>query len=539
MKVSYSNLIKNQPLAFSFSTILQILLYLLPLATAILIKALFDSIIGTESSGLTPLQASVGILVTYLLAAFFDYASAYQQMRFVLGSQAFVRETFMTELYKPGIAVSISAGDAANRLNHDVEEITWFTSFVTTAISFGIFAIVAFSYMLLLHPIISIIVVLPFVVVSFVSHKVQKRFLWARQDLKNVSTEISEILSDIADNSDAILSSKVRRTVFEHFKHLDIRRKRLAMIDSMVSYFSRNSNKILSTLALGGIVVILVAQQGTFGLNAGLLTFFLYLINWLGKFSLVIGEFLAWKQRASISLKRINRAFSLFPIGEIKRDPYQKSLISLEKISIPIGANNSLKIDSFDVKPNEKIVVVGKNKTGKTLLAKSILGMHPKSGETIINAKLKIAYVAQNPKLIEGTIIENLYLSSESNTLAILHQHHLSRCLKVSNLELKEFEEGLLTQVGTKAAKVSGGQKQRIALCRALLCNSDILVLDDFVSDLDEETKKSILKNISSLNDVAVLCFTSDESYMNYFEKIYTVEEGRLIPIKRIQIQSS
>ena len=89
------------------------------------------------------------------------------------------------------------------------------------------------------------------------------------------------------------------------------------------------------------------------------------------------------------------------------------------------------------------------------------------------------------------------------------------------------MENGLETVIDENIKNLSGGQLQRIALARVLIRKYDMLILDEVTSSLDPETTKNIMEYVLELPNI-VIVITHDVfgSYMNRFDKVYTIEKG-------------
>ena len=156
---------------------------------------------------------------------------------------------------------------------------------------------------------------------------------------------------------------------------------------------------------------------------------------------------------------------------------------------------------NLDIKPGERIGLVGISGSGKTTLTKLLLrfadvdnGQITIDGQNIKNVQQvslreSIAYVPQETSLFHRTIAENIAYAKPDAT-----QKEIERAAKLANAHefIMDLPNGYETLVGERGIKLSGGQRQRIAIARAILKDAPILVLDEATSALDSESEALI-----------------------------------------------
>ena len=163
---------------------------------------------------------------------------------------------------------------------------------------------------------------------------------------------------------------------------------------------------------------------------------------------------------------------------------------------------------SLDIKPGEKVGLVGMSGSGKTTLTKLLLRLvEIDSGEITIDrqniadvaqASLRqaFAYVPQEPLLFHRSIRENIAYGKPDATDAEIER--AARKAEAYDF-IAKLQYGFDTMVGERGVKLSGGQRQRIAIARAILKDAPILVLDEATSALDSESEKLIQKSLETL----------------------------------------
>jgi ATP-binding cassette subfamily B protein len=156
---------------------------------------------------------------------------------------------------------------------------------------------------------------------------------------------------------------------------------------------------------------------------------------------------------------------------------------------------------SLDIKPGERIGLVGRSGSGKTTLTRLLLRFSDvdsgqitidgQSIDSITQADLRrhIAYVPQEPMLFHRSLRENIAYSKPTAT----DDEILAAAKSANALEfIERLPNGLDTIVGERGVKLSGGQRQRIAIARAILKDAPIFLLDEATSALDSESEKLI-----------------------------------------------
>ena len=183
--------------------------------------------------------------------------------------------------------------------------------------------------------------------------------------------------------------------------------------------------------------------------------------------------------------------------------------IAFENISFSFDSRHRvLKDISFEVKPGQKVAVVGPSGSGKSTLVNLIPRFYdPESGVIrldghdirnirIKNLRQRIGLVLQEPIVFSGTIRENILYGNPKATprqiMAAARQAHLDDFVR-------SLPDGFETQIGEHGTLLSGGQKQRITIARAFIKDPDILILDEATSALDSENERLIQDALEKL----------------------------------------
>jgi subfamily B ATP-binding cassette protein HlyB/CyaB len=175
---------------------------------------------------------------------------------------------------------------------------------------------------------------------------------------------------------------------------------------------------------------------------------------------------------------------------------------------------------NLEFKPGELTVVMGPSGCGKSTLTKLLLGFYqPQEGAIALDGK-DIRYLAANelrsvfgvvPQetvLFSGTIYDNLVMADPHATFDDV----VDAC-KAAEIHrmIEELPDGYQTEIGERGVGLSGGQRQRIAIARAMLKLPRILIFDEAVSNLDQETSEHLSATVNRLRQEIAIIFVTHQ----------------------------
>ena len=230
-------------------------------------------------------------------------------------------------------------------------------------------------------------------------------------------------------------------------------------------------------------------------------------------------------QQANIAVKRLGdildmpqEPHALVP----KREQSGKAHLSIHSLAFRYGDHLPWLYRNLDLsfKPGHLSVIMGPSGCGKSTLAKLMLGFYqPQEGQINLDGK-DIRYLAANElRSVFGVVPQDTVLFSGTlyDNLVMAHPHAsfedvIAAC-KAAEIHdvIEKLPEGYQTEIGERGTGLSGGQKQRIAIARALLKRPKILIFDEAVSNLDQQTAEHFAKTINKLKGKVTMLFITHQ----------------------------
>jgi zinc transport system ATP-binding protein len=204
-------------------------------------------------------------------------------------------------------------------------------------------------------------------------------------------------------------------------------------------------------------------------------------------------------------------------------------LIDIKNISVRYGAVDAVSNISCQIEKGDFVGLVGPNGSGKTTLAKTILGLLTAYQGKILLLGQDIKYFRNFQKIgylpQKHTGINPLFPASvkEVVSLGILSGKKWPK--KISKDDWQKID-GLLESLGIINLKeklisqLSGGQQQKVLLARALVCNPEILILDEPSTALDPNSREKFfvrLKELNSQMKTTIILITHDTGYVGQY----------------------
>ncbi len=496
-----------------------------PLFPGLLAKAFFDTLEGRAPAGLT-LESIVALIVALALArAGFVYGDVWVSTPIGFRIRGLLQRNLLARiLQRPGAqALPCSVGEAISTLRDDVETM-WGAGWTFDVAGFTSFAVGGIAILLWVDAQVTLLVFMPIVAVITLSHVVRTRLQSVREQSREATAQVTGSLGEIFGAVQAIQVAGAEDKVIAHLRRLGDERQRSALRDRLLGLTL--DAVFANTASLGAGLTLLVAaskmRSGAFTLGDFAL-FATYLMQ-VKEMTGFLGWIVTTYQQMGVAFKRAVALLQGAPasslvahhpvyLGEplpapapvVKKESDRLDVLEVVGLTLRYPeSGRGIEDISFKLERGSLTVITGRIGSGKTTLLRAMLGLlEPQAGEVRWNGKKiehpasflvppRVAYTAQVPTLLSGTLRENILLglfSEDSKLAQAVHSAVLER-------DLEGFPDGLETLIGARGVKLSGGQIQRTAAARMFVREPELLVLDDLSSALDVETERLLWQRL-------------------------------------------
>ncbi|PWL70578.1 MAG: ABC transporter ATP-binding protein [Clostridiales bacterium] len=376
-----------------------------------------------------------------------------------------------------------------------------------------------------------------FVLTYWFSTRVRPYFRKAAQDIADLNAALQDNLSGIREiqafNQQVPERNKIETKARKHAKSILHALFMSAIFHPSVEFCA----------SVGTVIVIAVG--GTIAVNGGMSTadvvgFIAYLSMFYAPIE-VLARVAEDFQNAMAGSERIFEVLDTEP--DIVDRPGARKLkackgnIAFEDVSFSYDADTKI-LDhvSFEVEAGQMLAIVGPTGVGKTTTINLLARFYePEEGVILIDGQSisdltidslrdHMSIVLQDVFLFNGTIAENIAYGFKNAT-----PEQIIEAAKIAHIHdfIEALPEGYNTYIGERGVRLSGGQKQRISIARAVLRNTEILILDEATAAVDTETEAEIQAAIQNLVGTrTVIVIAHRLSTVRRADKIIVLNEG-------------
>ncbi len=214
--------------------------------------------------------------------------------------------------------------------------------------------------------------------------------------------------------------------------------------------------------------------------------------------------------------------------------------IALEHVCFAYEEDGETVLDnvSLEIRPGEKVALVGASGGGKSTLVQALLGLYPvKAGRILYGGvpvteigwetvREHVGVVLQHPVLFNDDVRANLTLGRDVDDAALWQALEIAQLKEI----IAALPHGLDTVVGRQGVRLSGGQRQRLAIARMIVAAPAIVILDEATSALDTDTERRLHEAMRAfLAGRTTLIIAHRLSAVRQADRILVFENGRVV----------
>lgn len=234
------------------------------------------------------------------------------------------------------------------------------------------------------------------------------------------------------------------------------------------------------------------------------------------------------------SFEKISEFYALENEKEKINSDFKIGLIKFKNVSLSFdNYHQILNKVNLEIKKNSCTLLTGDSGCGKSSLLKCLTIHDTYQGEiTISNINIKdyslttlrknIIYVGQNEKIFSDTLYNNIVFH---RNVSINKFYKVCEICKIDTI-IKNKSLRYMSYIDDDLSTLSGGERQRIILARALICDADVLLLDEALSEVDYELEINIINNIKKSFSNKTIVYVSHKDVKHCFENIICLNKG-------------
>jgi subfamily B ATP-binding cassette protein MsbA len=517
-------------------------------AIAWLIKPSMDSLFVNKNRTIIYLLP-IGVFILFLLRGIFTFANNFLMSSIGAKIVKDLRQSIYEKLLRLPMAFYVTKSSASlisrifndiNGMESSIASVTkdFFVQSLTVLVLAGValyrrwdLALVSF-------------VVIP--LMAFSSERfgklMKKVSMKTRKLISAVTKVVQETITGIkvvkAFTMEGEMSRKCEKAVTEHYRNV--------MREVRVNEFTTIVMEVLAGLGVAIILwygsYLILNSRMTVGEFFSFVAAVLMIYTPLRRLSKVNNKF----QKVRTALHRIREIFMYEDEqgGDFEKDRFEGDIVYKDVTFCYPGAKEpAIRNVSFEVKPGERLAIVGFSGAGKSTLVDLMLGFwRDYEGEILIDGvnlkeyslkclRSHIGIVSQDIVLFDDTVKNKILFGKPDAT-----DKEIIEASKAAYAHdfIMEMPEGYETRIGEKGIKLSGGQKQRIALARTILKNPKILILDEATSSLDANSEAKVQQALEALMPGRTTIIIAHRfSTIQRADKIVVLEQGKVVEYGR------
>lgn len=377
------------------------------------------------------------------------------------------------------------------------------------------------------------------VALAFTTEKVTRSLLnEANSGSNRVSSQFQGSLRNAEVMAAMGMSEDVRRRQDHLYSQVLDKQTEASKKAGLLTGISKSFRMIVQSLLLGLGAYLALNQQISPGM---MIAGSLLLGRALAPIDLLVGT---WKSftLARNQYSKLNELLEQIPAeAETMSLPAPTGQLSVEQVSVVPPGSKTMVVRgvSFTLEAGESVGIVGPSASGKSTLARALLGIWPTYGGEVRLDGANIAkwdreelgphigYLPQDIELFDGSIADNICRFREADPESIVSAAKLAG---VHDMILR-LPNGYDTIIGGAGGMLSGGQRQRIGLARAVFGNPRFMVLDEPNSNLDDQGEKELVEALRRIKaeGCTIVVITHRTMVLQCVDKILVMKEGAAV----------
>jgi ATP-binding cassette subfamily B protein len=449
---------------------------------------------------------------------------------------------------EPAYFATNTVGDLISRATSDVDNIRRLLGFAVLSLANTVFAYaLTLPVMLTISSSLTLAAIAVYPVMFFLVHLFSDRLRAEQLEVQEQLSRLSDLIQEDMSGMALVKIYAQEENERQAFRQMN---QQLLAANLELARTRTTLFPLLGGLASVSLLIILWLGSGAIadgGISIGDFIALLLYVERLVFPTALLGFTITAYQRGEVSIDRVEHI--LTTEAKIQDAPHALSLpkaevkgwLSVHHLSYtyPDAQHPALNDINFTVEPGETVAIVGPIGSGKSTLANALprlLDVAPEQvfldGFDITQIRLHdlraaIAYVPQDSFLFSTTIKNNIRYGdpvSEQSVVELVAQQ------AQIHAEILNFPQQYETIVGERGITLSGGQRQRSSLARALLVDAPILILDDALSSVDNQTATNILKTLSTGTQRKTVIFISHQlSAAAMADRILVMDQGCIV----------
>lgn len=529
-------LISFKPLIFIANFIIWLLISLIPLISGLIVKDIFVNL--TSSNFNTYFNQVFLLLFVVLLNGLLirEGGVADTLSRFYIGQ--LVRKSILGTIVEDKKVEIKSNGSIIDILENDVDVLEELVSCEIDFLCRFIFFIGAIIILANINFTLTIFSMIPLVIFSNVIWVLGSKYKAKYSEVRKSTIEYTEFLNEIVENREIIQFLNNRSNLMRRFKDKCNQTKKSSINQNIFNVGINESITLINNFVVVLILFLFIKLYEKNNLSIGDFTLFLSYFGYGYNFLQLFSETYSDIKYAEDSVIRISKLLSC-DIKNITHVLINKCNLKGKNIE-KLYSSQSITLKNFRLCSDDKchdisinkgdfIVISGENGSGKSTLVNAIIGYEKYDGKISYydkhekeNYDMVISYVPQEPHFFNDTIKNNISMFSEDIDVI--------KSAQIANLADNLFNWDINSSefVGVDAKRLSEGQRQRLAIARGIANDENIIILDDCLSFLDKDNRKTILQNIINLKKTTIIV-SNDEDIKSIADKVIEMKKLKII----------